>query len=379
MIFGSKTSAQRRRNLANTNALTNYEADMTSKDRQKQKDAVRAYLTERVKKNWDWEWPQPDESSPESLPAPPNVEGTDTGEKQWRERDEWLSNASEDEDKTGMPSYVASPDTPSTRHSQFRFESADGLGDDIKRINWERKQRRKKRLADELAWNNGLQCFVARRDAWTGARKVYRSNQGKTVLKLGKRPSVISADGSSSTAIENEDTIIEKTEDEDEWEDDIEVPVAPPILPPENQMRASISPSAYNTIYDKIILQQMTPLCPMNLKDVIRSCVQGWKRDGEWPPKPTIPEPRKKGRKMSVASLFGINSHEKDEHLKAEHEKDKGTRETHEKKASTGSGIRKSIQKMLNLGHNANASSGSSSRKLSKGGSPSPRPPAAGV
>lgn len=363
MIFGSKASAQeaqRRRNLANTTALTNYEADMTSKDRAKQKEAVRQYLSERVKKDWDWEWPQPDGSSSEHTPvSPPNVDRVYTGEELWQERDEWMSNASEDEDPTGMPTSVSSPDTPSTRHSQFRFENPEGVGEDIRRIQWDRKQRRKKRLADEIAWNVGLQCFVARRDAWTGARKVYRSQTGKVIVKAAKRPSVSSADGGSSTAIEKE-------EEDDEWEDDVEIPIAPNILPLDNLMRASISPSSYNTIYDKVIIQQLQPSCPMNLKDVIRSCVQGWKRDGEWPPKPTAPEPKRKGRKMSVASLFGLNSHERDEHLKEEQAKEKAPSE---KKPSSGGGIRKSIQKILNLGHNANASSASGSRKLSKNGS----------
>ena len=51
-------------------------------------------------------------------------------------------------------------------------------------------------------------------------------------------------------------------------------------------MRKGINERAYATIYDKVVLQSQTPLCPINLSVVTKSCVEGWKRDGEWPPKP---------------------------------------------------------------------------------------------
>jgi hypothetical protein len=352
MIFGhystaqAAQAAQRRRNYATTNALTDYEADMTSKDRAKQKEAVKRYLAEKVKQDWTWEWPRPQPTASEGFTDnPSNAADIYTVDEDWKERDEWLSNASDDEDRVGVPASVSSPDTPSTRHSPYRFESPDGVGDTIKRAHWERKQRRKKRLAEEMAWNSGLQCFVARRDAWTGARKVSRSSLGFAPVKTIQPSSISSEDGGSSTAMEKED--------DDEWEDDVEIPIAPPILPPENQMRASILPGAYNTIYDKVVIQSLQPSCPMNLKDITRSCVQGWKRDGEWPPKSSVPEPKKKGRKMSVASLFGLDKYEKEESLK-EHDKEKERDEKRdEKKFSASSGIKKSIQKILNIGHNA--------------------------
>jgi hypothetical protein len=382
MIFGHHSTAQaaqtaqRRRNYATTNALTDYEADMTSKDRAKQKEAVKRYLTERVKQDWTWEWPRPESTSSEEAAEKTSAEVLEkhspdddlvyTGEELWQERDEWISNASEDEEPVGIPTSVSSPDTPSTRHSPYRFESPDGVGDTIKRTQWERKQRRKKRLAEEMAWNGGLRCFVSRRDAWTGARKVSRRTFGVAPVKVAQPSSLSSEDGGSSTAIEKEEI--------DEWEDDIEIPVAPPILPPENQMRASILPGAYNTIYDKVVIQSLQPSCPMNLKDITRSCVQGWKRDGEWPPKSSVPEPKKKGRKMSVASLFGLDKHEKEEPVKEILDKE---RERDEKRPSTGSGIRKSIQKILSLGHNANKDKDqapSGNGKLLKGGVGSSKP-----
>jgi hypothetical protein len=357
MIFGHHATAsasQRRRNYANTNALTDYEADLTSKDRVKQKEAVRTLLAETVKADWTWEWPRPPpdtDSALEAIPKvvkPPVAEDKEVDEGQWKERDEWLSNASDDGDDPPIPANASlspsspSPDSPTTKNSPFRFESPDGVGETIKKTQFDRKCRRKKRLAEEMAWNEGLRCFVGRRDAWTGARRVSRSTLGFSPLKPAvHRASMSSEDGGSSTAIEQEE--------ESDWEDDTEIPIAPPLIPPENAMRASILPSTYNTIYDKVVVQALTPSCPMNLKDVTRSCVQGWKRDGEWPPKSTIPTEaaKKKARKLSVASLFGLEKHEK------EKEKEKEVKKDDVEKSPTTGGIRRSLQKILSLGHGA--------------------------
>jgi hypothetical protein len=370
MLFGNHSSAQagqRRRNYANTNAVTDYEADLTSKDRSKQKEAVKRFLMEMVKQDWTWEWPRPEQTSSEASPLPSLKEDSKEDAKEdsaninqdgWKERDEWMSNTSDDGEPTGLPHSISSGDTPSTKNSPYRFESPDGIEDTIKKTASERKRRRKKRLAEELAWNDGLKCFTSRRDAWTGARKVSRPSLGLAPVKTGQRSSTSSGDGGSSTVIEHEE--------DDEWEDDIEIPIVAPIIPVENAMRASITPTAYNTIYDKVVLQALTPSCPMNLKDVTRSCVQGWKRDGEWPPKSSVPDiPKKKGRKMSVASLFGIEK--KEEPKENDVEKDKG-----EKKPSTGSGIRKGLQKILSLGHSSSkdtAQNGNGSGKSKDGAS----------
>lgn len=349
MRFGhhsTPSASQRRRNYATTNALTDYEADLTGKDRAKQKEAVKKYLGEKVKQDWTFEWPRPDTApgADDPLHSQMNEGGDihngDPDDAQWRERDEWLSNASDSGDEKPIPATASSPDTPSTRHSPFRFETPDGVGDTVLKSQYERKRRRKKRLAEEMAWNKGLACFTARRDAWTGARRVTNSGLGALATHVPQRGSLSTEDGGSSTAIEHEEDEV--------WEDDIEVPIAPPILPPENAMRASILPGAYNTIYDKVVVQQLTPSCPMNLKDVTRSCVQGWKRDGEWPPTATAPEPKKKGRRMSVASLFGLDKPEKEKVAAADEKKGTGP------SAGGGSGgIRKSLQKILSLGgHN---------------------------
>lgn len=63
------------------------------------------------------------------------------------------------------------------------------------------------------------------------------------------------------------------------------VPVAPPLVPLSNAVRAAITPQTYPSIYSKIVVQGLAPTIPVNLGDVVRAMVEGWKRDGEWPPR----------------------------------------------------------------------------------------------
>ncbi|KAH6682776.1 hypothetical protein B0J14DRAFT_467481, partial [Halenospora varia] len=321
------TAAHRRRSMANTNAITDYEADLTGRDRAKQKEAVKKYLQERVKDSWEWEWPRPEhDSSPDGTPHA-NIH--DPLDLVWKERDEWVSDASDGEPELLSPALKALERRDSAIASPFRFESPDGVGETIKKTEVERKIRRKRRLREEMEWNDGVRCFMERRDAWTGARHVSRRMRHH----LAQRASVSSEDGGSSTALEHDD-------DEEDWVDeDTEIPVAPPLIPPTNAMRASVTPNAYNTIYEKVVLHSLTPSCPVNLKDVTRSCVQGWKRDGEWPPKSTPIEPpkaKRNRRKLSVAGIFGLDKHDKD------------------KKEDGVGGIRKSLQRLLTLGKDHN-------------------------
>ena len=344
MLFGNRSAAgsaaHRKKVMANTNAITAYEADLTSKDRATQKEAVRRFLNDAVKTDWTWEWPRPEvEATPDDTHAEEPVD------LEWRERDEWLSNVSDSEAEPNTPASKTTPISPTALKSPFRFDSPDGVGDTILKTERDRKRRRKRRLREEMDWNSGLRCFVERRDAWTGARHV--TPAVARAPSPPKRISLSSGDGGSSTAVEPE-------EPEDEWEDDdTEIPIAPPLIPPENPMRASIKPDVYNTIYDKVVIQQLTPSCPMNLKDVTRSCVQGWKRDGEWPPKPGPESPKTKRRRMSVAALFTSNSRENVPKVKTT-ENEPGKEEKKEKSGGKGA-LRKSLQKILTLGH-ANSS-----------------------
>ncbi|TVY40178.1 hypothetical protein LOCC1_G005533 [Lachnellula occidentalis] len=294
---GPGSVAYRRRAMANTNAITIYEADLASEDRVKQKEAIKKYLGEVVKEDWEWEWPPP--ISARDGTSEPDIHHSEIESPvglAWTERDEWLTGGSENEKEPTMPGPKPpkSPKSPSRPKSPFRFDNPDDVGNSIKRTEQERKRRRKQRLREEMVVNDGLRCFNERRDAWTGARHVPAATH---TLPTPKRLSQSSGDG-SSTAVDLEET------DDDYEDDDTEIPIAPPILPPTNDMRKSITPDAYNTIYDKVVLHSLTPSCPMNLKDVTRSCVQGWKRDGEWPPKSVPESPGTRRRRMSVADIF---------------------------------------------------------------------------
>lgn len=340
MIFGSGTSrpsaAHRRRNLANTNAVTEEEADLTSKDRAKQKEAVKRYLSENVRDDWTWEWPRP-AIVPTAAPDSTKDSSWHLRSKGWKERDEWSDNASEGGSNHASVRNAEMADPEKDKGDPFRFDSPDGVGEALHKIEIDTKRRRKKRLADEMAWNDGLRCFSQRRDAWTGARRVHRSaSLGFTpITKQQTSTSFSSEDGGSSTAIEQEE--------ESEWEADTEIPIAPPFIPAENGMRKMITPANYSTIYDKVILNQITPLCPINLKDITKSCVKGWQRDGEWAPASNVVTGGKNRRKMSVAGLFGLDRPEE----KADITRNGNGPER--RTASPANGIRGKLGKILHL------------------------------
>jgi len=385
MTFGSNlaTSSHRRRAMANTNALTKYEADLTDQDRAKQKEAVRRYLAERVKSDWEWEWPRPEElvslppESPLATPTDLARSVSATTKEQWKERDEWLSNVSEGEDLALSTVESGAKRISQAARDDFHLGSPEEVGSAIRKYENERKRRHKKRLAEEMVWNDGVRCFVQRRDAWTGARLVTVPLDARlTPVRTNRSSTYVPApSGQSSSADVEQET-------DSEWEWATEIPIAAPILPPENAMRASITPAAYNTIYDKVILQQLTPSCPMNLKDVTRSCVQGWKRDGEWPPKATE-VPKKKGRRLSLVSLFSFDKTDADKEKDKEKEKGKEKREADERvhageKVSRGPGatIGKGIRKIMfwkDKDHaHANAAEFNGKGEGKRGSSPAP-------
>lgn len=317
--------------MANTNAITTYEADLASEDQAMQKEAIKKYLGEIVQD--DWKWPPPPE--PESAVDTTQSEEGDPADLLWKERDEWLSNASDSE--ADPTTALKSPMSTISERSPFRFDNPDDVGDSIQKTAQDRKRRRKKRLVEEIeGGNEGLRCFIERRDAWTGARHVKRP---KRTASPPKRQSQSSGGGSSTAVEELEET--EASEDED-----VEIPLGPPLLPTTNALRKSIRPESYNTIYDKVVLQQRTPSCPINLKDVTRSCVQGWKRDGSWPPKSVPESPTTRRRRLSVANLFSSSS-TRDKDSK---EKEKVKENEGEKKEKPKGALRK-IKKILTLRH----------------------------
>ncbi|CAG8219204.1 unnamed protein product [Penicillium salamii] len=265
---------------------------------------------------------------------------------------------------------------PQTSDSEDEPVTTGGQQTDI-----ERRRKRRRQMDDEMAWNEGLRVWMARRNAWSGAKtqRQIRTEEEKRALAGVQTDTTDQSDGlegatgassattpsttftgsvtgssadlatrtetslaivdrekseelqhradltsgqqgdqeeeqstapdeetkgkaSSETNITEPDasdrlpglTSFPAVEDQTEEEKEIEeldeplVPVAPPFIPDTNPVRATIVPSIYPSIYSKVVVQGMTPTMPVNLAHLTKAMVQGWKADGQWPPKPAV-------------------------------------------------------------------------------------------
>ncbi|KAK4172085.1 hypothetical protein QBC36DRAFT_338671 [Triangularia setosa] len=376
------------------------DADLVSKDKTKQKEAVKRYLAERVKNDWEFTWPPVTPPSPATAPAtvpvnspptpaeseqssvvngdaaplPPATGPTptsaehvlpptettgleagsapqtvteneteddanrDSGEEADSESDaesvystisedlahfqpraEWTSDLSDDDGLQPVP-------------SPFRFNSPDDVGTAVRSSLETKRTRRRRAVREEASWNPGLACFEARRDAWTGARTVrvkpkpipptspstgrrlsfWRLHRTESASSQHSTPGSPPAQANPINPMETrtshqtdvsamtpplsesdsaKEQLVHRTSSHESttpptlYPVETLVPVPAPLLPPQNPMRASITPSMYSSLYDKLVIQGLQPACPVNLSDMIRACVVGWKRDGEWPPR----------------------------------------------------------------------------------------------
>ncbi|EER39330.1 conserved hypothetical protein [Histoplasma capsulatum H143] len=225
----------------------------------------------------------------------------------------------------------------------YRFESPDAVEDSI----LERKRKRRRVVEEEMAWNEGLRIWMERRNAWTGARlpttaadsqrngtvvgttgsnetsgsgsRRYGENedaemvspdstgQGDGPLRPPSASSASAPQGADAQILSPSDLIGDmdireavstinaddnpnpnSSQPRVQHSGEPLIPVVEPLLPITNVVRASIKPSIYPSIYSKVVIQSLTPAIPINLSDVTKALVQGWKADDEWPPKPTI-------------------------------------------------------------------------------------------
>lgn len=146
-----------------------------------------------------------------------------------------------------------------------------------------RKQRRKARLAEEMSWNEGLRFWQARRDAWCCAKKV-------SVDELENHLRPDASDGHDSGHASNESPERPSSDDAKKTlrrpsSQVTLVPIPPPLIAETEPIHIKINPSLYPSIYSKVVLQSLTPSVPIKLSHMIPALVDGWKRDGEWPPK----------------------------------------------------------------------------------------------
>lgn len=175
--------------------------DLVSKDKTKQKEAVRRHLQSKVRNDWTFAWPPTEvtsatkdpghSASPGEAPSPTEIEGyleiaTDdpdlngkevdgedtalnSGEEpdsetdsvystvsetapHWKPRLEWASELSEDELTYNSP-------------SPFKFDNPDSIGQAVNASRIAQKTRRRRELRKEMSWNDGLACYEARRNA----------------------------------------------------------------------------------------------------------------------------------------------------------------------------------------------------------------------
>ncbi|KAF4976645.1 hypothetical protein FZEAL_6719, partial [Fusarium zealandicum] len=341
-------------------------ADLLSRDKVKQKEAVKRYLEAKVKTDWDFTWPSravdpPLADSPITIasvtPEAPDpdqtvtsldaIEPTRTVQDETHDDDGYqvdddpessdqddvsdaestYSTVSEDpinyRPRVEWTSDLSDDDEPAPSRSPFRFDSPNTVGSTVQSAVLAKRALRRRAVRNEMEWNEGLACFEARRNAWTGARTVRIRTKPASPPAVSPRsprrfffrrsmstspPNSTAAstqapqtsDGSDgSSFVKNDD--LRKLQSKDtthstptssrDYPVEVLLPLAPPLLPPNNPLRASITPSVYLSLYDKVIIHSLQPSCPINLSDMLRACVSGWKRDGEWPPRPTMAPP----------------------------------------------------------------------------------------
>ncbi|KAL9579161.1 MAG: hypothetical protein Q9212_005264, partial [Teloschistes hypoglaucus] len=301
----------------------------------------------------DWTWPSPPPSYPQSDSFP-----------RWRKSTRWR------EREYDSPPEATSLHSP-TPPNPYRFESPDAVGAPPE------PSKKRKLSNNEVEWNAGLEIFMARRDHWTGAerRPLLRKDSGgvkprpsttassaplETKARIRTQaattppldpptctsssheetastsptstdsftaPSTLQASSSlqpsptspsstqgCSSATNSDD--IQETASADPEEDATMtlIPLAPPLLSPsDHPLLPTITPASYPTLYSKVIVQSLAPSVPINLAHVVGSLVQGWKEDGEWPPKSSYADEgneklegaggKKMGRKRREGSL----------------------------------------------------------------------------
>lgn len=186
----------------------------------------------------------------------------------------------------------ASESKAAVTSSSYKYESPDDIGAVLAARGTQRKQQRQQRLQEEMEWNAGLAHFVARRNAWTGARVA----ETDTDTHEGAVSAVQNGDMLSRTS--------EQARTQDGTGREPLLPIPPPLLP-SHPIRTRINPNTYGEIYSKIIIQSRTPSVPINLSDVTGALVAGWKESGEWPPKPSLPEPAIAGRRKNAEGEIG--------------------------------------------------------------------------
>ena len=119
--------------------------------------------------------------------------------------------------------------------------------------------------------STGIQHFEARRNAWTGA-----IHSSSLPINYPIQPSLASDSHGARQHISIRAQVKHRQ--------DISplLPVPSRWLPSHPARFASCQEKNYGEIYTRFVVTGTTPNLPINLRDVVRCCVVGWKRDGHW-------------------------------------------------------------------------------------------------
>ncbi|KAI9901557.1 hypothetical protein N3K66_003374 [Trichothecium roseum] len=321
--------------------------DLLSRDKVKVKDAVKKYLAATVRN--DWVWPLPESQADAGTATPMNNAATTNGDggadlvDEMRDADGYQADGQPeddpqqrvatdvDDDNDDADSVYSVVSDDQTRYKTRTYWESDPNDDDedyppdtdTQSAACKLRDVRRRNLRKEAQWNEGLACFEARRNAWTNAKTVRMKVKPETSMPTSPsrtarrfsgffRKSISGApqswilhqqqSGNASEVQDSSPAEGEKSSSGDKasqttapsersssssYPVQVIIPVAAPILPPANPLRQSIQQSNYLQVYDKLVANSLTPSCPINLADMIGACVSGWKRDGEWPPRPT--------------------------------------------------------------------------------------------
>jgi hypothetical protein len=258
----------------------------------------------------DWDFPTPLRARP-GAPTPPEPQN-------YRERYYGTTDDSDSDDRRG----------PGDRRSHtiedmYAFDSPDTVGDEIDQRLQERKRKRRKATEEEMDWNQGLLYYAHRRNAWTGAiANEAPKERPRPDSEIFPQKFNTSSDASpidtpssdSASPLPAADALPELSRTEPPrdsrlpnipFEDltDVLVPIATPIIQPTHPVRVTISSRSASELYDKVVRDQRTPAVPINLSEMIPIIVQGWKDEGNWPPRASAPESAIAGRKRAAKAI----------------------------------------------------------------------------
>lgn len=224
---------------------------------------------------------------------------------QWSASDEEVRDARDFRERYYGESESGSSDNEEEA-GPYKFDSPDSIGNAVAQTREARRRRRRDRLELEMQENEGLRIWVERRDLWTGAAAVKKYGTRRrraTNKRVDSGPDIEGQIHEDDTPPDSDppspDSTFAETFDV--------VPLAPRLLD-SNPIRASVTPKAYPDIYQKIVVSARTPSVPINLADMTKSLVQGWKDSDEWPSRAALQDPLV-GTKRSITGA-AVNGHD---------------------------------------------------------------------